>query len=291
MNGISKKERKKMMSECTHNCSTCSSNCASREKESLLIPANTLSDVKHIVGVVSGKGGVGKSLVTSMLAVLLQREGYKVGILDADVTGPSIPQAFGLHKVEVFGDDNGMIPPSSKTGIDLMSVNLLIGNDETKPVIWRGSMIAGTVQQFWKDTIWSADVLLVDCPPGTGDVPLTVFQSLPLDGIVIVSSPQELVSMIVSKAANMADMMHIPVLGLVENMSYVKCPDCGKEIKVFGESNIEKVAKKFNYDLLARIPMDAKLSALVDRGMIELMENDYMDNAAQKIIEKLHLEK
>ena len=277
------------MSECTHDCSTCSSNCSSRKQESLLIPANALSEVKHIVGVVSGKGGVGKSLVTSMLAVLLQREGYKVGILDADITGPSIPKAFGMKNTEVFGDDNGMIPPSTTTGIDVMSVNLLLG-DETKPVIWRGSMIAGTVQQFWKDTIWDVDVLLVDCPPGTGDVPLTVFQSLPLDGIVIVSSPQDLVSMIVSKAANMADMMKIPVMGLVENMSYVKCPDCGKEIKVFGDSHIEEVAEKFGYDLLARIPMDPKLSALVDRGMIELMENNYMDGAVQKIIEKLQLQ-
>ena len=278
------------MSECTHDCSSCSSNCGSRQQpESLLVPANALSDVKHVVGIVSGKGGVGKSLVTSMLAVLLQREGYKVGILDADITGPSIPKAFGMHNVEVFGDQNGMIPPRTKTGIDMISVNLLLGSDETKPVIWRGSMIAGTVQQFWKETIWDVDVLLVDCPPGTGDVPLTVFQSLPLDGVVIVSSPQDLVSMIVSKAANMAKMMNVPVLGLVENMSYIKCPDCGKEIKVFGESHIEEVAEKFGYDLLARIPMDSKLAALVDRGMIELMENDYMDKAAQAVIEKLNL--
>ena len=278
------------MSECTHDCSTCSSNCGSRQQpQSLLVPANALSNVKHVVGIVSGKGGVGKSLVTSMLAVLLQREGYKVGILDADITGPSIPKAFGLHNVEVYGDQNGMIPPSTKTGIDMISVNLLLGNDETKPVIWRGSMIAGTVQQFWKETIWDVDVLLVDCPPGTGDVPLTVFQSLPLDGVVIVSSPQDLVSMIVSKAANMAKMMNVPVLGLVENMSYIKCPDCGKEIHVFGESHIQEVADKFGYDLLARIPMDPKLAALVDRGMIELMENDYMDKAAFSIIEKLNL--
>ena len=278
------------MSECTHDCSTCSSNCSSRqEPQSLLVPANALSEIKHVVGIVSGKGGVGKSLVTSMLAVLLQREGYKVGILDADITGPSIPKAFGMHNVEVFGDQNGMIPPRTKTGIDMISVNLLLGSDETKPVIWRGSMIAGTVQQFWTETIWDVDVLLVDCPPGTGDVPLTVFQSLPLDGVVIVSSPQDLVSMIVSKAANMAKMMSVPVLGLVENMSYIKCPDCGKEIKVFGESHIEEVAEKFAYDLLARIPMDSKLAALGDRGMIELMENDYMDKAAQAVIEKLNL--
>lgn len=277
-----------MAEECTHDCSSCSSNCASREKGSLLVPANPLSSVKHIVGVVSGKGGVGKSLVTSMLAVLLRREGYRVGILDADVTGPSIPKAFGMKNVEVYGDDNGMIPPSTTTGIDLMSVNLLL-QDETRPVVWRGAIISGTVQQFWKDTIWNDDVLLVDCPPGTGDVPLTVFQSLPLDGILIVSSPQELVSMIVSKAANMAQMMNIPVLGLVENLSYVKCPDCGKEIKVFGESHIEEIAGQFGYDLLGRIPMDPKLSALVDRGMIELMENNYLDDACKAIVEKLGL--
>ncbi len=278
------------MAECTHDCSTCSENCSSREQESLILPANALSEVKKVVAVVSGKGGVGKSLVTSMLAVLLQREGYKVGILDADVTGPSIPKAFGMSKTQVYGDDNGMIPPSTKTGIDLMSVNLLL-DDETKPVVWRGSLIAGTVQQFWKDTIWQADVLLVDCPPGTGDVPLTVFQSLPLDGVVIVSSPQELVSMIVSKCANMADMMKVPVLGLVENMSYVKCPDCGKEIKVFGDSHIEEVAKKFGYDLLGKIPMDPRFAALVDRGMIELMETDVLDAAAKTILEKLGLAK
>ncbi|MBQ7172985.1 MAG: Mrp/NBP35 family ATP-binding protein [Clostridia bacterium] len=279
-----------MAEECTHDCSSCSANCSSRQQESLKTPANALSDVKKVIAVVSGKGGVGKSLVTSMLAVLLQREGYKVGILDADVTGPSIPKAFGMSKVQVYGDDNGMIPPSTKTGIDLMSVNLLL-DDETKPVVWRGSLIAGTVQQFWKDTIWQADVLLVDCPPGTGDVPLTVFQSLPLDGVVIVSSPQELVSMIVSKCANMAKMMNIPVLGLVENMSYVKCPDCGREIKVFGESHIEEVAKNFGYDLLGKIPMDPRFAALVDRGMIELMETDVLDGAVKTILEKLNLAK
>lgn len=278
-----------MSEECNHDCSHCASNCGSRESESLLASPNSLAEVRHVIGVVSGKGGVGKSLVTSMLAVLLQREGYKVGILDADITGPSIPKSFGLHNVEVYGDDNGMIPPTSKTGIELMSVNLLLGEDETKPVIWRGSLIAGTVKQFWTDTIWNTDVLLVDCPPGTGDVPLTVFQSLPLDGAIIVSSPQDLVSMIVSKAANMADMMNVPVLGLVENMSYVKCPDCGKEIRVFGDSHIEDVAAKFGYDLLGRIPMDPKLSALVDRGMIELMENSYLDEAVQTLIRKLDL--
>ena len=272
-----------MSEECTHNCESCSADCASRnkgEKESLLIPANPASEVKHIIGVVSGKGGVGKSLVTSMLAVLLRREGFRVGIMDADITGPSIPKAFGVHNVQIYGDDNGMIPPATTTGIDMISVNLLLGEDETRPVIWRGAMISGVVQQFWKDTIWNEDILLVDCPPGTGDVPLTVFQSMPLDGIIIVSSPQDLVSMIVSKAANMATMM---------NMSYVKCPDCGKEIKVFGESHIEEVAEKFGDDLLGRIPLDTKLSALVDRGMIELMENNYLDGACETVMKKLGL--
>ena len=272
-----------MAEGCTHDCSTCSSNCSSRKPESLLEAPNALSNVKHVIGVVSGKGGVGKSLVTSMLAVLMQREGYKVGILDADITGPSIPKAFGI-KPGVSGGPDGMIPPSSTTGIDVMSVNLLL-EEEEKPVVWRGPVIAGVVKQFWSETIWNdIDYLFVDCPPGTGDVPLTVFQSLPLDGIVIVSSPQELVSMIVAKAANMAQLMNIPVLGLVENMSYVKCPDCGKHINVFGESHIGEIAEKFGYDLLGQIPMDPKLAALVDRGMLELMENDYLDSAV-KVIE------
>ena len=281
------------MSECTHNCSTCSSNCASREKqsrESMFEKPNDLSSVKHIIGVCSGKGGVGKSLVTSMLAVLMQRRGYKVGILDADVTGPSIPKVFGLNK-PVEGDALGMIPPSTTTGIDIMSVNLML-DDVTRPVIWRGAVIAGTVKQFWTDTIWNdIDYLFVDCPPGTGDVPLTVFQSLPLDGIVIVSSPQDLVAMIVSKAAHMADMMQVPVLGLVENMSYVVCPDCGKEIRVFGDSHIEEIAKKFNYDLLGKIPMDSKLAALCDKGWIEMMENSYLDAAADAVEAKCPIQK
>lgn len=271
---------------CTHDCSSCSANCPSKgghaDRESMYEKPNELSSVKHIIGVVSGKGGVGKSLVTSMLAVLMQRKGYKVGILDADITGPSIPKAFGLDK-PVEGDGLGMIPPSTTTGIDVMSVNLML-DDVTKPVIWRGPVIAGTVKQFWTDTIWNnIDYLFVDCPPGTGDVPLTVFQSLPLDGIVIVSSPQDLVSMIVSKAATMAQMMQIPVVGLVENMSAVLCPDCGKEIKIFGDSHIEEIAEKFGYPLLAKMPLDHKLAALCDRGMIELMENSYLDAAADAL--------
>ena len=272
-----------MSESCTHNCSTCSSNCSSKEKNSLKEQPHAQSSVKHIIAVVSGKGGVGKSLVTSMLAVNMQRLGYKTAILDADITGPSIPKSFGLKK-SVEGDENGMLPPSTETGIDIMSINLML-EDETRPVVWRGPVIAGAVKQFWTDTIWcDIDYMFIDCPPGTGDVPLTVFQSIPIDGIVIVSSPQELVSMIVAKAANMAKMMDIPVYGLVENMSYVKCPDCGKEIKVFGESHIEQIAEEFGYDLLARIPMDPALTALVDKGEIEKLDNDYMTSAAQVIV-------
>ncbi len=279
------------MSECTHNCSTCSADCPSKgkEKQDFHEAPHDLSSIKHVVGIVSGKGGVGKSLVTCMLAVLLQREGYHVGILDADVTGPSVPKAFGLHE-DVTGDASGLFPPKTKTGIDVMSVNLLL-EDEKKPVVWRGPVIAGTVKQFWTDVIWNdIDVLLIDCPPGTGDVPLTVFQTIPLDGIVIVSSPQELVSMIVSKAANMAKLMNIPVLGLVENMSYAVCPDCGKHINVFGESHIGEIADEFGYDLLAQIPMDYKLAALCDKGILELMENDYLDAAVTVLKKRLGLE-
>ncbi len=281
-----------MAEECTHDCSSCGLNCSSRKKnpEDMHEAPNQLSDIKHVVGIVSGKGGVGKSLVTCLLAVMMRRRGYKVGILDADVTGPSVPRAFGLHG-EVTGDEHGMIPPRTKTGIDVMSVNLML-DSEDRPVVWRGSLIAGTVKQFWTDTIWDdIDVLFIDCPPGTGDVPLTVFQSVPLDGVIIVSSPQELVSMIVSKAANMASMMNIPVLGLVENMSYVKCPDCGKEINLFGESNIGGIAEKFGYDLLARIPIDPKLSAAVDRGALELTDADYLETAADVLERRLGLKR
>ncbi len=274
------------MSECTHDCSTCGANCPSKQKkENMYEPLNPLSDVRHVMGVVSGKGGVGKSLVTSMLATLMQRQGFHSAILDADVTGPSIPHIFGLSG-GVTGDENGMYPATTKTGIDVISANLLL-EDTTAPVVWRGPVIAGTVKQFWTDVIWNnVDYMFVDCPPGTGDVPLTVFQTIKLDGIIIVSSPQDLVSMIVSKAANMAKMMDIPVLGLVENMSYVECPDCGKKISIYGESHIEEVAEKFGYDLLARIPIDPKLAALCDRGMLELMENTSLDAAVEKIIEK-----
>ena len=273
-----------MSEECTHDCSTCGANCPSKSApESLYEAPNPLSNVKHVIGIVSGKGGVGKSLVTSMMAVSFAREGYKVGILDADITGPSIPKIFGV-KADVEGDEHGLIPPRTATGIEVMSVNLLL-DDEKKPVVWRGPVIAGTVKQFWTDVIWrDIDFLFVDCPPGTGDVPLTVFQSLPLSGIVIVSSPQELVSMIVAKAVNMAKMMNIPVLGVVENMSGFKCPDCGKEYKIFGESHIEEVTTEMGLDLLAKVPMDPKLAALCDRGMLELMENNYFDGVTEKVL-------
>lgn len=273
-----------MSEQCTHDCSTCGADCPSKNKNTDLHEApNALSNIKHVIGVVSGKGGVGKSLVSSMLAVLLSRMGKKVAILDADITGPSIPRSFGLKPGTIYGDENGMIPSKTKTGIEVMSINLLV-DSETTPVVWRGSIISGTVKQFWTDVIWDdIDYMIVDCPPGTGDVPLTVFQSLPVDGIVIVSSPQELVSMIVSKAVNMAQMMNIPVLGLVENMSYFVCPDCGGKHEIFGESHIDEVAKSFGLHTLGRIPFDHKLAALCDKGMIELMENNYLDFAAEFI--------
>ena len=268
------------MSECTHNCSSCSHKCSTKSKQDFLEPINAKSSIKHVIGVVSGKGGVGKSMVTSTLATLMQRAGYKVGILDADITGPSIPKAFGIS-AGVEGNDDGMFPPVTSTGIKIMSVNLLLP-DATHPVVWRGPVIAGTVKQFWSGTVWGdLDYLFVDCPPGTGDVPLTVFQSIPLDGIVIVSSPQELVSMIVEKAANMAKMMQVDVVGLVENMSFVKCPDCGKEIKIFGESHIEEIATKYGYPLLAKMPIDPTLASLVDAGRIEDMNVNYLDGAVE----------
>ncbi len=272
------------MSECTHDCSTCSANCSSRQPESLLAPQNEYSDVKHVIGVVSGKGGVGKSLVTSMLAVSTQRLGYQTAIIDADITGPSIPKTFGLSGVRVEATAEGyMLPPRTKTGIEVISVNLLL-EDETAPVVWRGAMIAGAVKQFWQDTAWNdVDYMFVDMPPGTGDVPLTVFQSLPLDGIIIVTSPQELVSMIVDKAVKMAEMMNIPVLGIVENYSYIKCPHCDEKISVFGESHVDEIAAAHNIPVLAKMPMDPRLPALCDKGLIELMETDVLDEAVKTI--------
>ena len=275
--------------ECTHDCSSCSANCSSKKK-SLIEPCNKYSNVKRVIGVVSGKGGVGKSLVTSMLSVLTNRKGYNTAILDADLTGPSIPKIFGV-KPGVDGTDDGIIPPITKNGIELMSINLLL-NEETAPVVWRGPVIANTVKQFWTDVIWDdVDYMYVDMPPGTGDVPLTVFQSLPIAGIIIVTSPQELVSMIVEKAVNMAALMNVPVLGLVENMSYLSCPDCGKKIEVFGKSHIEEVAKAHNLDVLARIPIDPEIAALCDAGELEKMDKDYLNSAVATILEKVPVER
>lgn len=270
------------MAECSHDCANCSSKCSEGiPKEQL----NPLSSVKHVIGVVSGKGGVGKSIVTSMLAVLMQRKGYKTAILDADITGPSIPRNFGI-KERAMSNGEYLLPVSSKTGIDIMSVNLLL-EDETRPVVWRGPVIAGTVKQFWTDCVWNdVDYMFVDMPPGTGDVPLTVFQSLPIDGIVVVTTPQDLVSMIVEKATKMAQMMNIPIIGIVENMSYIVCPDCGKKIHIFGEEKLNKVASKYGYDLLGNLPMDGKLASLCDKGIIELMENDFLDKAVETIENK-----
>ena len=272
-----------MAEECTHDCSTCSAECGSRQQGIQKEKQNDGSNVRRVIGIVSGKGGVGKSLVTSALATVLRRRDHITAILDADVTGPSIPKAFGLKPGIVTGCEGGMLPPRSKTGIEIMSLNLLVG-DETEPVVWRGPVIAGAVKQFWTDVVWGdVDYMFVDMPPGTGDVPLTVFQSLPVDGIIVVSSPQELVSMIVEKAIRMADLMKIPVLGLVENYSYVKCPDCGREIRVFGESKIEETAKRHGVPLLARIPLDPELAKLSDAGRIELLSSDVFDAAADEI--------
>ncbi len=271
------------MSECTHDCSTCSQNCASRkEPESLIEKPHELSNIKKVIGVVSGKGGVGKSLVTTLLAVTMQRRGFKTAILDADITGPSIPKAFGI-KEKALGTENGILPCKTKTGIEIMSVNLLLEND-TDPVVWRGPVIAGAVKQFWTDVIWNdVDYMFVDMPPGTGDVPLTVFQSLPVDGIVIVASPQELVGMIVEKAVKMADLMNIPVVALCENMAYFMCPDCGKKHTIFGESHIEEIAKAHGVDTISQIPINNKLAAAVDAGAIELFDGDWVDNIADTL--------
>ena len=271
-----------MSEQCTHNCETCGVDCPSRSQESFQAAANQYSSVKKVIGVVSGKGGVGKSLVTSLLAVAMRRKGFKTAVLDADITGPSIPQIFGLHTM-AFADERGILPVETSTGIRTMSVNLLL-EDETDPVVWRGPVIAGTVKQFWTDVIWDeVDYMFVDMPPGTGDVPLTVFQSLPLDGIIIVASPQELVGVIVSKAVKMAQMMNIPALALVENMSYVECPDCGKKISLFGESHVDEIAAKFGIPYVARIPIDPELAALCDAGRIEANQGRWLGELADEI--------
>ncbi len=273
-----------MSENCTHDCSTCKEKCADREiaKEKL----NEHSKVKKVIGIVSGKGGVGKSLVTSMLAVLSQRKGNKTAILDADITGPSIPKIFGIKgRAEVMGEKY-IVPQKSSTGINVMSINLLLA-DETDPVVWRGPVIAGVVKQFWTDVIWEdVDYMFVDMPPGTGDVPLTVFQSLPVDGIIVVTSPQQLVSMIVGKAVKMANMMNIPVLGIVENMSYLECPTCKEKINVFGQSNIDAVATEYGISTVAKLPINPEVAKQSDNGTIENFDGKYLDDLFT-VIEKI----
>ena len=270
------------MSSCSGNCSSCGSDCSDRKAESLLAQLNPKSTVKKVIAVVSGKGGVGKSTVTSMLAVAMAREGKRVGILDADITGPSVPTAFGVTECQGASED-GLYPALSRTGIQVMSINLLLDNPGD-PVVWRGPVIAGAVKQFWTDVIWEdVDYLFVDMPPGTGDVPLTVFQSLPVNGIVIVTSPQDLVSMIVNKAVKMAEMMHIPVLGFVENYSYLQCPDCGKKISVFGKSHLDVIAAENNLPILARLPIDPAVAEAYDNGQMETVNTDALAAAIEAI--------
>lgn len=274
-----------MSENCSHDCSNCSSknSCKSNTSKSFLQEPHPNSKIDKVIAVVSGKGGVGKSLVTDLLAVEFSKKGYHCGILDADITGPSIPKAFGLTK-KATADETTLYPVTTKTlGIDVMSINLLLPN-ETDPVIWRGPVIAGSVKQFWSDTLWdNIDYLFIDMPPGTGDVPLTVFQSIPVDGIIVVTSPQDLVSMIVEKAIKMADMMNVPVLGLVENMSYVECPDCGKKISIFGESRIHEIAANYELPVLAQIPITPSIASACDNGLIEQIDTNYLADAVLRI--------
>lgn len=270
------------MADCNHECGSCSQNCAERDLHAYL---NKESSVKKVIGIVSGKGGVGKSLVTSLLASKVCKDGFRTAILDADITGPSIPESFGVgnKRAEAVEGQDALKTVVTDSGIQLMSMNFLLQN-ENDPVVWRGPVIAGAVKQFWTDVIWKdVDFMFVDMPPGTGDVPLTIYQSLPIDGIIIVSSPQQLVRVIVEKAVNMANMMNIPILGIVENMSYVKCPDCGKEITVFGKSNIDKISETFNIPVLARLPMEEKTSAAIDAGDVESLDIPELEAAAKKV--------
>ena len=274
-----------MSANCSHNCAECHSDCNERTApQSLFEPLNKNSSVKKVIGVVSGKGGVGKSLVTSMLAVLAQRKGYQAAILDADITGPSIPKVFGVHG-KVFGNEAGIFPAETKCGTRIMSINLLLAN-EGDPVVWRGPVIAGAVKQFWSEVNWEqVDYMFVDMPPGTGDVPLTVFQSLPLDGIVVVTSPQELVEMIVEKAVKMAGLMDIPVLGLVENMAYFECPTCHDKHYIFGQSHIDDLAERYQIKSTAQLPLAPALADLCDHGNIEAFEGNWLDNILERITE------
>ncbi|MBQ1411463.1 MAG: Mrp/NBP35 family ATP-binding protein [Oscillospiraceae bacterium] len=266
------------MSECTHDCSSCGQDCSSRTEESLLAQLNPKSKVRKVYAVVSGKGGVGKSTVTSMLAVAMQKQGHRTAILDADITGPSIPKAFALDSTDAY-EDGLLAPAMTRTGIQVMSLNLLL-ESETAPVVWRGPVLAGAVKQFWTDVYWdNVDYMFVDMPPGTGDVPLTVFQSLPIDGIILVTTPQDLVSMIVAKAVEMAKLMHLPIIGIVENYAWLTCPDCGKKIEVFGKSHVEEMAAKYELPVLARLPIDPKVAGFMDAGEAESVDTDELVDA------------
>lgn len=273
-----------MAEECNHDCSSCGTTCGDdTRKQDLHEKPHELSNIRHVVAVVSGKGGVGKSLVTGLLAVSMSRKGRHVGIMDADITGPSIPKMFGVTG-EVIGNQAGAYPVKSSGGIDVVSMNLFL-EDTSDPVVWRGPVISGVVKQFWQDVIWNdVDYLFIDMPPGTGDVPLTVMQSIKLDGIVIVTSPQELVAMIVEKAVKMASVMKVPILGVVENMSYFECPDCGKQHKIFGESHLEEIARDYRLDILGRIPIQPGLAAKCDAGQIETVEADYLKTAVDNLL-------
>ena len=272
-----------MSQSCGGNCSSCASagGCSSK-KEDLRIPSGPFSNVKKVIGVVSGKGGVGKSLVTSMLASAMQARGNACAVLDADITGPSIPKSFGI-KTRAKADETGLLPEESNTGIKIMSVNLLLESEDS-PVVWRGPVISGVIQQFWKDVAWGdVDYMFVDMPPGTGDVSLTVFQNLPVDGIIIVTTPQDLVTMIVKKAYNMAKMMNIPIIGVVENMSYLECPDCKKRINIFGESKADEIAKQLGVPVLAKLPINPATASLVDKGAVELADTDGFKDVIESI--------
>lgn len=275
-----------MAENCTHDCSSCGENCPSRDGQSLKKKPHEMSDIKKVIAVVSGKGGVGKSMTCSLLAAKAQDKGLVTAIMDADVTGPSIPKMFGVKK-RAMGSENGILPVVTDGGIQLMSMNVLLEN-EAEPVVWRGSLISGTVLQFWTDVIWTGvDIMFIDMPPGTGDVPLTVFQSIPLDGIIVVTTPQDLVGMIVQKAVNMAQLMNVPILGIVENMSYLTCPDCGRKIPVFGESKADAIALEYSIPAVAKIPVDAALTAAADGGKIETFKNSYLDEFFDKIMAQI----
>lgn len=274
------------MADCTHDCSSCGKSCPSKEKTTLLKEPHKMSDIKKVIAVVSGKGGVGKSMTCALLAQAAQNSGKVTAIMDADITGPSIPRMFGLKR-RAMGSESGILPVVSDSGLQIMSMNCLLEN-EAEPVVWRGSLISGTVLQFWTDVIWAGvDVMFIDMPPGTGDVPLTVFQSVPIDGVIVVTTPQDLVGMIVQKAVNMAQMMNVPILGIVENMSYIKCPDCGRKVSVFGESNVDALALEYGIPAVAKLPIDPDLTKAADSGKIEELENNPLNEFLTKIIKNL----